>query len=81
MTTAGKGRIETIMRCSKSYNDGFDRELNEKLVDDSSLHFRGKEITFQDIYQDKTSADIKIANLSQKIQLMCLKSAEKVLVT
>ena len=39
LTAAVKTRIETFMRCSKSYKDGLDRDLDEKLVDDSSLHF------------------------------------------
>ena len=49
---AGKARIETFMRCysSKSYKDGLDRDLDEKLVDDSLLHFSVVEITFQYIY-------------------------------
>lgn len=37
LTTAGKARIETIIRCSKSYKDGIDTGLEEKLADDPSL--------------------------------------------
>ena len=36
LTTAGKARIETIIRCSKLYQDDIDTTLEEKLADDPS---------------------------------------------
>ena len=39
LTTAGNSICLNRIRCSKSYKDGLDRDLDEELVDDSSLHF------------------------------------------
>ena len=37
LSNAGKARIDTIIKCSKSYKDGFDPCLEAKLADDPDL--------------------------------------------
>ena len=69
------------MRCSTSYKDELDRNLDEKLVADSSLLFSVIEIRCQDMYHDKLSADIYSVHLRQKVHFMCLQSADEVLMT